>query len=198
MAEHAAAPAEQLTDDAGDAAAEAGSSPADGADIPRRPGLPPIRLAITVIAIMAVALGALGGWLGFRAYQSHEARQQRGVFLQVARQGAVNLTTIDWQHADADIQRILNGATGAFRDDFTKRAEPFVDVVKQAKSTSRGNVTEAGLESVAADRAQALVTVSVSTTTPETTTPQTRAWRMRIDLQQVGNEVKVSNVQFVP
>ena len=85
------------------------------------------------------------------------------MFLQVGRQGALNLTTIDFAEADTDIQRILDSATGTFYDDFSKRSQPFVDVVKQAHSKSVGTVTEAGLESASADQAQVLVAVSVKT-----------------------------------
>jgi len=53
------------------------------------------------------------------------------------------LTTIDYNEADADVQRILNSTTGSFYDDFSKRSQPFVDVVKQARSKSEGTVTEA-------------------------------------------------------
>ena len=67
--------------------------------------------------------------------------------LQAARQGALNLTTIDWQHAEGDMQRILDGATGQFHDEFASRSQPFIEVVKQAKSTSVGTIAEAGLES---------------------------------------------------
>ena len=87
------------------------------------------------------------GWLGFRAYQAHQEQALRSQFLQAAKQGALNLTTIDWQHAERDVQRILDGATGQFHDDFATRSQPFIDVVKQAKSTSVGTITEAGLES---------------------------------------------------
>src|ERR1700747_985452 len=97
--------------------------------------------------VTTVALGGLGGWLGFRDYQSHQTQHQRALFVAVARQGAVNLTTIDYNEADADVLRILNTATGPFYDEFSKRSQPFIDVVKQARSKSEGTVTEAGLES---------------------------------------------------
>ena len=63
---------------------------------------------------MVLALGGLAGWLGFRAYESQKLEAQRQLFLQVGRQGAINLTTIDWEHAEADVQRILDSATGTF------------------------------------------------------------------------------------
>jgi Mce-associated membrane protein len=110
----------------------------------------------------------------------------------------VNLTTIDWQEADADINRILDSATGTFYDDFSKRSQPFVQVVKQAQSKSVGTVTEAGLESQSGDQAQVLVAVSVKTTNLGVNEQRPRAWRMRIDVQKIGDQAKVSNVQFVP
>ena len=110
----------------------------------------------------------------------------------------MNLTTIDWQEADSDIQRILDSATGTFYDDFQKRSQPFVQVVKQAQSKSVGTVTEAGLETESGDQAQVLVAVSVKTTNLGAVEQEPRAWRMRIDVQKVGNEAKVSDVQFVP
>jgi Mce-associated membrane protein len=147
---------------------------------------------------VVVALSVLVGWLGFRVHQSQKAEVQRSQFLEVARQGALNLTTIDWQHADADVRRILDGATGEFYDDFAKRSQPFIQVVKEAKASTVGTITEAGLESETADTAQALVAVSVQTSNAGETDQEPRAWRMRISVQRVGDQVKVSNVGFVP
>ena len=137
-------------------------------------------------------------WLGFRTYQSHQADEQQKLFLQVGRQGALNLTTIDFQHADADVQRILDSATGTFYDDFDKRSKPFIEVVKQAQSKSVGSIAEAGLESESDNGAQVLVAVTVKTSNAGAPEQAPRAWRMRISVQKVGDEAKVSNVEFVP
>ncbi|MGA5546195.1 mammalian cell entry protein [Mycobacterium sp. NPDC051198] len=157
-----------------------------------------VRLAIAVGAAMVVALSVLVGWLGWRYQHEHREQLRDQEFLQAARQGAVNLTTIDFADADADVKRILDVATGQFYDDFARRSQPFVDVVKQAKSKSEGTVTAAGLSSVEDDEAQALVTVSVRTSNAGAPEQQPRLWRMRIDVQRVDGAVKVSNVQFVP
>jgi Mce-associated membrane protein len=171
--------------------------PADGVPTVRR-RLSPVRTALIAGLVMVVGLGAMAGWLGYRFHQAQQSAEQRAEFVQVARQGAINLTTIDWEHADADVQRILDSATGTFYDDFSKRSGPFVDVVKQVKSQSEGSVSLAGLESVTGDQAQVLVAVSVKTTNAGAPEASPRAWRMRIDVQKVGNDVKVSNVEFVP
>ena len=72
-----------------------------------------VRLATILGLVAVVALAGLCGWLGYRAYESRKAADERNLFLQVGRQGALNLTTIDFEHADADVQRILDSATGS-------------------------------------------------------------------------------------
>lgn len=133
-----------------------------------------------------------------RMYQQHQQLEQRDVFLQVARQGAVNLTNIDWQKADSDVQRILESSTGDFHDEFQQRSQPFIDVVKQAQSRSRGTITEAGLESFAPDEARVLIAIAVTTSTAGAPEQDPRLWRMRIDVQKDGESAKVAKVEFVP
>jgi Mce-associated membrane protein len=156
-----------------------------------------VRLATMVGVVVAVALAATVGWLGFQAYQSRQAQAQRQLFLQVGRQAALNLTTIDWQHADADVQRLLDSATGQFYEQFSQRKQPFIEVLKKAQSKSVGTITEAGLESDSGDKAQVLVAVSIKTTNLGAADQPAREWRMRISVEKSGNDVKVSNVAFV-
>ncbi|MDT5104531.1 MAG: Mce-associated rane protein [Mycobacterium sp.] len=178
--------------------AEPAADDPDGA--PAAPSKQPIsvvRRAILFGVATVVTVAALAGWLGFRAYQAHQWQVERSVFLQAARQGATNLTTIDWQQADRDVQRILDGAAGQFYDDFAKRSQPFIDVVKKAKSTTAGTITKAGLESQSADSAQVLVAVTVTTSNAGAPQPDPHGWRLRVAVQRVGDQIKVSNVEFV-
>jgi Mce-associated membrane protein len=154
------------------------------------------RALVTGVVVVATLAG-LTGWLGYRAYQEHDAQAQRELFVQVARQGAVNLTTINYTEADADVQRILDLATGAFREDFEQRSKAFIEVVKAAQSKSEGTVTDAGLESQRGDGAQVLVAVAVKSRTAGGEEAP-REWRMRIAVRSVGDDAKVSNVVFVP
>lgn len=167
-------------------------------DKPSWSTLTPARLALLIGLVSAAVLGVLIGVLGVRALDAHQSAQLRALYLQAGTQGALNLTTIDWHHADADVQRILDSATGSFYDDFAKRSEAFVEVVKKVQSVSTGSVAIAGLESSTDSDAQVLVAVNVETTTLESPEKTPRAWRMRISVQKVGNDVKVANVDFVP
>lgn len=179
--------------------------PPDGSastDSPRQrrslKALAPHRLAIIVALAIVLVLATLTGWLGLRAYEVQRTADQRALFLQVGRQAALNLTTIDWQHADDNVRRILDSATGTFHEDFSQRSQPFVDVVKQVQSKTEGTITLAGLESASDTAAQILVAVNVTTSTGGGPQQSPRAWRMRISVQKVEDDVKVANVEFVP
>ena len=178
--------------DAADAATDAEES------APARAPMSHVKIALIAGLVAVVALAGLTGWLGFQAYQAQQTQDLRSLYLQVGRQGALNLTTIGYEDAEADVQRILDSATGTFYDDFQRRAEPFVEVVKQAQSTSEGTIAEAGLESFSDNEAQVLVAVTVRTSNAGAPDQAPRAWRMRISVEKVGDEAKVSNVEFVP
>jgi Mce-associated membrane protein len=99
---------------------------------------------------------------------------------------------------DADVQRIVDSATGMFQSDFSARSEPFIEVVKQVKSTSVGTIVELALESASGDEAQVLVTTSVKTTMPNQPDAEPQSWRMRISLNKIDAEnIKISDVTFV-
>lgn len=205
MADDAAAAERELSESTTEGDGDTGSDSKPAAataeaddDVRSRTRISADRLALIIGLVVVVALAGLAGCLGFRAYQSHQADEQRKLFLQVGRQGALNLTTIDFHRADADVQRILDGATGEFYDNFSQRSRPFIDLVTRAQSVSVGTVTEAGLEPQSGDDARVLVAVMVKTSNAGAAEQEPRLWRMRLSVQKVGNEAKVSNVEFVP
>jgi Mce-associated membrane protein len=157
-----------------------------------------LRVALIASMLIVAVLGGLTGYLGYRTYETRVTSDQRELFLQAGREAAINLTTISYTRADADVARILDSATGTFHDDFQNRAQPFIDVVKKAQSVSEGNVTSVGLESIDGDRAQVIVAISVKTTNAGVAEQQPRGWRMRLNLQRIGDIAKVFDVHFVP
>ena len=192
---------------AAEAAEDADADDVEDADadepVVAKPPMSPVRLAVIVGLVAVLALAGVVGWLGYRDQRHRHADDQRNLFLEVGRQGATNLTTIDFEHVDDDVKRILDSATGGFFDEFQQRAQPFAEVVKQVKSKSVGKVTEAGIEEQGPDpnaptEAEVLVAVTVNTSVAGQPDQAPRAWRMRISVAKVGDDAKVSNVEFVP
>jgi Mce-associated membrane protein len=156
-----------------------------------------VRLGLVAGLVVVLALAGLTGWLGYRAYESYQARQLRALFLQAGRQAAVNVTTVKYTEAEADVQRILDCSTGAFYDDFQRRAAPFVQAAKQAQSTSEGTVVDAALESAEGDHGRVLVAINVTRTNAGAPNQDPRAWRLRLYMQKVGDGAKVSQMEYV-
>lgn len=174
---------------------EGDSEPAAAAPTPsKRPTLWAVVLVIAVV----LSVAGLAGWLGRQAREQHLADQRSQMFLDAARQTALNITTLDWQHADTDVQRILDASTGTFHDDLVKRRDPFTAMIKAAQSTSAGSITDVGVESESDNEAQVVVVASIKTSNMGTADPSPRIWRLRIGVQRVGDGAKASTVQFVP
>jgi Mce-associated membrane protein len=156
------------------------------------------RIALVAGLVGGVLLAGLVGWLGFRAYEAHNLDAQRTLFVQAASQGAANALSVDYQHADADAQRILDCATGRFYDSFARRKQSYIDNARRTRSQLVATVTDAGLESRNGNQGQVLVAVTVRSSDPAQTHQGPHFWRVRVTVQQTGNTAKVSDVAFVP
>ena len=118
--------------------------------------------------------------------------------VQAARQGVVHILSINAATADADVQRVLADATGAWRDDFKQRSVPFIEVVTKGQVVTVGDVNDAGIERVNDDGS---VLVMVSATSKVTNAAgaeeEARTWRLRVTISE-DNGLKISNLEFVP
>ena len=119
----------------------------DAAAASRGPGSL-FRGSLATIFGLVVARPGRGWWAGRLAGPTSRTRppEQRALFLQVGKQAALNLTTIDFEHADADVKRILTRPPTPSTTT-SPGARSRSDVVKQAKSKSTGEIAAAGLES---------------------------------------------------
>jgi Mce-associated membrane protein len=193
---------EVSTDTDTDTDTEAGAASATESAEPRRrrawiPTSPP-RQALLVGLIAVVAVSGVAGWLGNRAWQSHQAQQLTNLYLAVGQQGAIDLTTLDYKKAEADVQRIIDASINPFREEFQQRAQPFIEVIKEAQSKSTGTITAAGVESEQGDQAQVLVAITVKTSDATGAEQPPKSWRMRIGVHRTSDGAKVSHVEFVP
>jgi Mce-associated membrane protein len=171
---------------------------ADGVGVtPTRRAIPVERIALVAGLLVGAVLAGLVGWLGFRLYEADTIAAQRNMFVQTARQGAVNLSTVDYEHADVDAQRILDSATGKFYDNFSHRTQSYIENAKRARSKLVGTVIEAGLQSQTGDLGRVLVAVTVKSSDPAQAEQEPALWRIQITVQQTGNGGKVSDVVFV-
>ncbi|EID77086.1 MULTISPECIES: hypothetical protein [Rhodococcus] len=150
--------------------------------------------AVVLVAVAALVVGGIS-WTNLRAEQTAQSRDQQ--VLETARQVVVNLVTLRHQSVDEDIQRVADGTTGPFRDQFTSASGSFGDVLNQGQVESTGEVKEAGL--VKADDDHAVVLAAVTSTVKNTEAPdgEIRVYRMKVSLDSVDGRWLVSDVEFV-
>ncbi|WIM89577.1 hypothetical protein PT015_09170 [Candidatus Mycobacterium wuenschmannii] len=171
---------------------------AEATESDRRLRAPRLSLALTVAAVVAiVGLLAASGWMAYQHHNVLRDRQRAAAYVAVARQGAVNLTSLDFNKAKEDVQRVLDIATGEFKDDFQKRAADFESVVKDSKAVSEGTVTVTAVESMNQNSAVVLLLVNESVTNNAGAKDAPRTFRFRVHVVHDGDDLKVSKVEFV-
>jgi len=115
-----------------------------------------------------------------------------------ARQGAVAFFSLDYRHAQQDVDAVIALATGEFRTEYTAQSADVVTSVTEKKLVTVAVVPPDGVavEYAHGDEGQVLVAVDV-TKTQGTAEPVVQRTRARIMLERVDGAWLVSNVQEV-
>jgi Mce-associated membrane protein len=166
--------------------------------VPGLSGLSALSRVLAAAAILAIC-GLLGasGWMLWHHHTVLAERQRSAAYVAAARQGVVNLTSLDFNKAKEDVQRVLDSATGEFRDDFQRRADDFASVVKDSKAVTQGSVTASAVESMSKDSAVVLVLANERVTNSAGAKDDPRAFRFRVSVVRDGDQLKISKVEFV-
>lgn len=146
-----------------------------------------------VAILLAVVLAAL---LGTSAVlHSRQGGDVDPGMLVAARTQATNLFSLDYRHADADVDRVLALATGKFKTQFASQRQQVVDGVTKKKLVVTATIPRDGaaVEFADGDRGQVLVAVDVSTKTSRGATTTDR-YSTRIKLTRVQGHWLVSDL----
>lgn len=143
--------------------------------------------------LLMAALVALG--LQLRSYAQVEDQREQAV--QAAQQSALNLTSIDNKDFAADVQRVLEGATGSFKTDFEARSKQLAQVLQQNQVASEGKVIDAGLVRFDDRNATALVVVDSNVKNVAVPEGRVNTYRMRLTLERQGDRWLTSMLEFV-
>lgn len=152
-----------------------------------------------ILVVVLVAALTAAGLLGWRWYGQQQLHREHSAAITAARQLTVNFISISAATVDADLQRITAGATGEFKEEFTKGATQVRAAVVENAVESRGTVLRTGL--VSGDLDSAVVLVAVDATVRNLSAPQGRPSHYRIQLDLVKDAETdawlVSKLQFI-
>ena len=155
------------------------------------------RLALYALAALMLLLLIAAVVLGLRVRDAALDDEARDAALAAARQSALNLTSIDQAEFEQDVERVLEGATGEFRQDFQARSGDLETLLRENEVVAEGRVLEAGI--VRADRQNATALVVVDANVRNKATPEGRvnSYRMRLEVEKVGDRWLTSSLEFV-
>lgn len=174
---------------------EAEATPdADGTVTRHRPYQRYGRIAL-VIAMYACVFSLAGG-LGWKLWDEHAVNQAG----QAAQRTAVNyaqvLTSIDSNQVDQNFSAVLDGATGEFKDTYTKSSVQLRQLLIDNKATAHGTVVDSAIQSATKDKV--VVLLMVDQTVSNTVRPDGRVdrSRMKITMEKVGGRWLASKVEL--
>jgi Mce-associated membrane protein len=196
---------EDEAEDAGDESLDESTEP-EGAPSPRgrfgrlrgRVRLPKLSTLAQAAAILLIL--AFVTFSGYTLWEHHdvEQRQERtAAFVAGAKRGVVNMTSLDFNKAKEDVQRVIDSSTGEFKDDFARRAADFTKVIEQSKVVTEGTVNAAALVSMDEDSAVVLVSATSHITSSAGSKNGPLPWRLRVTVTEEGGQYKMSKVEFV-
>jgi Mce-associated membrane protein len=153
-------------------------------------------VVLAVLLTLALAGLAVTGrqWYGQRQVGSaHQAA------LAAAKQTTVDFVTVSAATVDRDLQRVLAGATGDFKDEFTRGLPQVRAAVIENKVESTGTVLSAGLVSGDLDSAVAVVAVDAAVRNAGAPEGRLSHYRIQVDLATDPGTGRwlVSRLQFV-
>ena len=170
--------------------------PADRAKRPARRGWRLVLAALVVALVAAVTAAAVYGQRWYADRQLAAAREQA---VAAAKQLTLNFVSISASTVDSDLARIADGATGEFKDEFTRGMPQVRTAVMENNVESRGSVLRAGV--VSADRDSAVVLVAIDATVTNVRAPDGRRshYRIQVDMAKDARSGRwlVSRLQFV-
>lgn len=147
----------------------------------------------TALAVVLMALLATSAVL----WQRQRVGLDEGA-VAVAREQARNFFSLDYRHADADVDRVLSLATGDFKKQYAAKKDEVAAGVEKKKLVVTATIPDDGsaVEYLHQNRAQVLVAVDVTTKAGGGAAEAAR-YRTRIELTRVDDSWLVSGVNQV-
>ncbi len=158
-----------------------------------------LKIVAMTLAVLCTAALVTVSVLMFLHHRNAVADQRMNAeYTAAGRQSVVTLMSLDFNKAEEDVKRIIDNSTGQFKTDFQNQAKDFIKVAQDSKVITDVTVTAAAVESMDANKAVVLVAATSRVTNSAGAKQEPRAWRLSVDLQREGDQIKMAKVEFVP
>lgn len=152
--------------------------------------------SICAAIIIAASLAASGYmvWQHFSLLREHRHAAE---FAAAARSGIELMMSIDPDHARDNVQRTIDATTGALKSQLEATSSYMVKSAEDAKITTKASVQDTAVESVSDNSAVVLVVAKSDTTNADKSKRPPVFWRLSVNIDRDGGQLKMSKVDFV-
>ena len=126
-----------------------------------------------------------------------QRRQHAEEFVAAAREEVAALMSIDPAHAAENHQHTIDDTTGALKSQLEATSSYMAKNAKDAQVTTKATVEDAAVESMTGNSAVVLVVAKSDTTNPDKSKRPSVFWRLSVNLERDGDQLKISKLDFV-
>ena len=129
--------------------------------------------------------------------QDNASKKLAAEFDAAARRGVITLMSMDGQHAREDIQRLIDSCTGLLKTQLEAESGLMLSKAEDSKVVSKGTVEAVAVESVSDNSGVVLVAAKTDVTNADNTKRPPALWRLSVNLERDGGQLKMSKVDFL-
>ena len=127
-----------------------------------------------------------------------EEQERFGDVIESATDEATAFVNIRYDDAEASIEAVMAGATGAFKEQYSKSTEDVIRILEENKSVMEGEVLWAGVVGIDPDSATVIVATTGTVANNQTDNkPVARNFRLQMELVLEEGRWLTSDLQFV-
>ena len=160
----------------------------------------PGRAALAAILVLVAVAGLLGatGWMLWEHRKADAERHRSAEYAAAARQGVVNLMSMDYAHAQESVQRVIDDSMGKMKNNFEDTSKDLIKALQDSKMVTKVTVNDAAVESMDEETATVLIAATSHREGPNAPKEdqQPRVWRVVVTVQRDGGQIKMSDVEF--
>lgn len=156
------------------------------------------RSGFLVPALIGALIAALAGagFFGWKFWQQHQLDQAREAAQRAAVSYAQVLTSVDSNNVDENFRQVLDGATGEFKDMYSKSSVELRQLLIENKATAHGVVVDSAVQSASRDKAVVLLFVDQSVANTKLPDPRIDRSRMKMTLEMVDGSWRASKIEL--
>ncbi|OBE92057.1 hypothetical protein [Mycobacterium sp. 852002-10029_SCH5224772] len=167
----------------------------------RRPGwLRRPRRKTVAVGVGIVLFSTSAAASGYMLWQHHIAvhnRQLAAEFSGAARQGITAFMSIDPEHAKEDVQRTIDASTGDQKNQLSVLSTLIVQKAEETKIGTTVSIEAVAVESLSDNSGVVLVAAKTIPTGPDNAKPPPALFRLSVNLDRDGGQLKMSKVDFL-